>query len=68
MVEYYSVTGVCLACVAGIGCTCWLSRVNLIQIIKIILIQIIKINLIQIITIILIQIIKINLIQIIKII
>ena len=59
MVEYYSVTGVCLACVAGIGCTCWLSRVDLIQIIKL-LIQIIKINLIQII--------KINLIQIIKII
>ena len=51
MVEYYSVTGVCLACVAGIGCTCWLSRVDLIQIIKL-LIQIIKINLIQIIKII----------------
>ena len=39
MVENYSVTGVCLACVAGIGCTCWLSKVDLInwlQIIKII--------------------------------
>ena len=30
IVGNYSSTGVCLACVAGLGCTCWLSKVNLI--------------------------------------
>ena len=27
----FPVTGICLACVGGLGCTCWLSKVDLIN-------------------------------------